>query len=62
MAQDRSGGADLSAAERAAAARVARKRLGADGCPEPAPDPPAAGRTGGEAQGARRPPPRTGRE
>ncbi|XYD09158.1 hypothetical protein R1A27_00565 [Methylobacterium sp. NMS12] len=39
MAQDQSGGANPSAAERAAAERVARKRLGPDGCPEPAPDP-----------------------
>ncbi|MBN4094905.1 hypothetical protein JX003_11760 [Methylobacterium sp. OT2] len=38
MAQDQSGGANPSAAERAAAERVARKRLGPDGCPEPAPD------------------------
>ncbi|MGU3467853.1 hypothetical protein ACLBXO_23680 [Methylobacterium sp. C33D] len=38
MAQDQSGGATPSAAERAAAERVARKRLGPDGCPEPAPD------------------------
>ncbi|KAA0123464.1 hypothetical protein CIW48_12950 [Methylobacterium sp. P1-11] len=39
MAQDQSGGANPSAAERAAAERVARKRLGSDGCPEPVPDP-----------------------
>jgi len=38
MAQDQSGGANRSAAERAAAARVARKRLGPDGCPVPVPD------------------------
>ncbi|ONF46022.1 hypothetical protein RSM1_26840 [Methylobacterium radiotolerans] len=39
MAQDQSGGANPTAAERATAERVARKRLGPDGCPEPGPDP-----------------------
>ncbi|WP_331313614.1 hypothetical protein [Methylobacterium mesophilicum] len=49
MAQDQSGGATPSAAERAAAERVARKRLGPDGCPEhaAAPDRRAAGRARG---------------
>ncbi|MEE7492265.1 hypothetical protein MOTC310_18005 [Methylobacterium oryzae] len=54
MAQDQSGGANPSAAEQAAAERVARKRLGPDGCPEPAPDPRSPA---GQARGTETPAP-----